>query len=95
MLALKRKQVHPTFISANIAATIQLRWLLVASTAVAVRPLIRPVRDTRQALLVSWPLGESCAFLVDGYVAGGKTAKLLAATSRNSSFTSTVMDTVL
>jgi hypothetical protein len=64
----KRKQVHPTFISANIAATIQLRWLLVASRLVAVRPF----EDGRY--FVSWQLNENCAFLADCYVAGGTAA---------------------
>ena len=91
----KRDMCIHNFSPLTSLLTVQLRWLLVASMAVAVRPLIRPVRDTGQALLVPWPLGESCAFLVDGYVAGGTAAELLAATSRNSSCTSTVMDTVL
>jgi hypothetical protein len=44
---------------------------------------------------VSWPLGENCALLVVGYVAGVRLSQLRAATSRNSSCTSTVLDTVL
>ena len=69
--------MHPYFFPLTSLLTVQLKWLLVASTAVAVRPLIRPVRDTRQAYFVSWPSNKNCAFLIDVYVAGGTAATVV------------------
>jgi hypothetical protein len=87
---LEPKKRHPIVFSANIAAYYPLRWLLVASTADAARPLTRPVRDTRQAYLVSWTSDRNCASLIDVYVAGGTAVTVARRIFRNSSCTSTV-----
>jgi hypothetical protein len=64
-----------TFFSASIAATIQLRWLLVASTACRSSAFCYAPSETQDGrYFVSWQLGENCAFLADGYVAGGTAA---------------------